>query len=143
MTEETDHKWRSIPRYNKHIPWGYKVSERDEDILDPIPEELELLEKAKEHLKNYSLRVVAEWLSAASGRYISHMGLKRRLESERKYKSQANGYYAAALGLQKTLEKLRKIEEETLGATKEPSRAREFPDFGIDARDYKPGTRKC
>lgn len=111
------------------IPFGYEVSPTDPDILLPIPEELELLEQAKGHTKNYSYRVVSEWLSEASGRYISHMGLQKRLEYERQNKYKANGYLAVAKRLQKTLQKLREIEEDRVGSRTADSRARRFEEF--------------
>jgi len=62
-------EWYPIIRVGRHIPFGYKQDENDEDLLIPIPEELELLEKAKLFLKDYSTRQVAKWLSDNSGRY--------------------------------------------------------------------------
>ena len=47
---------------------------------------LELLELAKKHVKQYSLRQVAAWLTTQSGRSITHDGLKKRLDVERKRK---------------------------------------------------------
>ena len=32
---------------SKYVPFGYKISEEDPDMLDPIPNELIALEKAK------------------------------------------------------------------------------------------------
>ena len=68
-------RWERIPRVARTTPFGYKVDETDEDFLIPIDNELELLEKAKQHLIQYSYREVANWLSKESGRYISHVGL--------------------------------------------------------------------
>lgn len=137
---KVENKWRPIPKLSSQIPWGYKISDIDPGILEPIPEELVLLEIAKEHLKNYSYRVVAVWLSEASGRHISHMGLKRRLEYERKLKYRANGYHTLAKRLQKTLKALRKIEEESIGCTVEPSRARNFEEYDDSPSKSKTGT---
>ena len=50
----------------------------------PIEHELEALELAKQHIKQYSYRAVAQWLSKETGRYISHYGLKKRIEVEQK-----------------------------------------------------------
>lgn len=126
---EPENKWRRIPNKYRTTPFGYKISEEDPDILDPIPEELELLELAQKHLKKYSYRAVADWLSEASGRYISHMGLKKRLERDRKNKSSLRGYYLAAQKLEKVLRTIRKIEEERPGAPIGPSRADDFPEI--------------
>lgn len=70
------------PMFGKTIPFGYKVSEEDGNVLDPIPEELEALAKAKEFLKRYSSRQVAAWLSKQTGRSISHAGLLKRVRYE-------------------------------------------------------------
>ena len=57
------------------IPFGYKKSESDDRILEPIQEELEALEQAKVYLDNSSYREVANWETKKTGRYISHVGL--------------------------------------------------------------------
>src|SRR5210317_1920190 len=77
-----DGEWYPIIRVGRHIPFGYKQDEDDPDLLIPIPEELELLEKAKLLLQEYSIRNVAHWLSKQSGRYISHVGLDKRVRLE-------------------------------------------------------------
>lgn len=126
---EPKNKWRKIPNTYKTIPFGYKVSEEDPEILEPIPSEMELLEEAKKHLKKYSYRAVADWLSEASGRYISHMGLRKRLERDRKNKSSIGGYQLTAKKLQKNLEIMRKIEEERPGALIGNSKSSDFPEI--------------
>lgn len=77
-----DGEWYPVVRVGHHIPFGYEQDKDDPDILLPIPEELELLDQAKEYLKEYSSRVVANWLSQKSGRYISHVGLLKRVRKE-------------------------------------------------------------
>jgi hypothetical protein len=62
------------------IPWGWAVSEDNDKILVAIPDEQEALEKAKNYLKTCSLYEVADWMSRATGRPISHAGLKYILE---------------------------------------------------------------
>jgi len=57
------------------IPFGYRQSESDDKILEPIQEELEALEQAKVYLDNSSYREVANWVTKKTGRYISHVGL--------------------------------------------------------------------
>lgn len=79
---EEGYEFYPIVRVGRIIPFGYYESEEDSNVLIPIPEELLLLEDAKEHLKSYSLRDVSKWLTAKSGRYISHVGLDRRVKSE-------------------------------------------------------------
>lgn len=75
-----------VKRLSRVIPFGYKLHEEDPTLLLPIQEELELLEQAKIHLRKYSYRKVAEWLSAKSGRYISFVGLRQRVNSEYRIK---------------------------------------------------------
>jgi len=82
-------QWLPVVRLGRFIPFGYRQDEDDPDILQPIPSELELLEDAKKHLKRYSYREVAGWLSQESGRYISHVGLVKRIKIERKRRQQA------------------------------------------------------
>lgn len=80
----------SIPRITRvWVPFGYKVSEQDAGILDPIPLELEALEKAKKYLKQYTSREVAAWLTKVTGRYISHVGLLKRIKNEQQNKRKA------------------------------------------------------
>ena len=68
-----------IKRKARTIPFGFKQSE-DPDYLEPIKEELDALRQAKEYSKTCSLRETAQWLHRKTGRYISHVGLKKRLE---------------------------------------------------------------
>ena len=42
-----EYEWRPVVRVGTHVPFGYKQDPDDCDILLPIPEELELFEKAK------------------------------------------------------------------------------------------------
>ena len=67
-----------IKRKARTIPIGFKQSE-DPDYLEPIKEELDALRQAKEYSKTCSLRVTASWLHRKTGRYISHVGLRKRL----------------------------------------------------------------
>ena len=71
-------EWHKIVRLTKKIPFGYEVDPDNDRLLVPVEHELEALELAKRHLKQYSYRAVAQWLSKETDRYISHMGLKKR-----------------------------------------------------------------
>ena len=51
-----EREWHVIARVSPNVPFGYRIHPEDEDLLEPIPEELEALELAKKHLKQYSLR---------------------------------------------------------------------------------------
>jgi len=85
----------------------------------PIESELEALELAKRHLKQYSYRAVANWLSKQTGRYISHMGLKKRIEVERRRKKAAVIKRKLAKWLEETLEEIEKLENQGVGAYSE------------------------
>ena len=67
-----------IKRKARTIPFGFKQSE-DPNYLEPIREELDALRQAREYSKTCSLRETAQWLHRKTGRYISHVGLKKRL----------------------------------------------------------------
>ena len=66
-------------RVARTIPYGYKVNEEDNKMLDPIPEELEAIEQAKQYIKSCSYREVAGWMQRKTGRYISAPGLRKVL----------------------------------------------------------------
>jgi len=67
-----------IKKRARTIPFGFKQSQ-DPEYLEPIKEELDALRQAKEYSKTCSLRETASWLHRKTGRYISHVGLKKRL----------------------------------------------------------------
>ena len=109
-------EWVQIPRIARTVPFGYKQNEEDPDILDPIPTELDLLEKARAYTNQYSYREVANWLSTNSGRYISHVGLRKRLQHERQRKNQAASLRKWAEYAEKAISKAQEIEEARTGA---------------------------
>ena len=109
-----DSEWLEIPKISRTVPFGYKVHEQDENILVPIIEELEALELAKDYLKEYYYREVAGWLSDRTGREISHIGLRKRIQKEKQRKSKATTYKAWLKNYQKALEKLEEIESKRL-----------------------------
>lgn len=92
------------------MPFGYEEDPNDPDVLLPIPEELELLEQAKKHLKKYSYRAVAAWLSEQSGRPISHVGLYKRIKLEYKRKTEAANQRYFAEKYKTALEKAERLE---------------------------------
>lgn len=101
----------AIPRIGRTVPFGYKIDEEDENILQPIPTELEALEKAKQYLKQYSSRQVAAWLTKVTGREISHVGLLKRIRNERSHKRKSSTYRNVARRLQKALEEAERYEK--------------------------------
>ena len=108
-------EWRKVVRVGRLVPFGYRQDPDDCDILLPIPEELDLLEEGKKYLKQYSYRDVAAWLSEESGRYISHVGLMKRVQIERKRQREAANQRQLAEKYKKALEKAKKLEKERLG----------------------------
>ena len=108
-------RWERIPRLTRQVPFGYEIDPDDEDWLRPISKELELLELAKKHLKQYSYREVSAWLSTQSGRYISHMGLRKRIDVERKRRSLAAIKRKLAQRLEKAIRQYEILETERLG----------------------------
>ena len=67
-----------IKKRARTIPFGFKQSDNPE-YLEPIKEELDALKQAREDSKTCSLRETASWLHRKTGRYISHVGLRKRL----------------------------------------------------------------
>ena len=61
------------------IPFGYKQSENP-DYIEPVQEELDALEQARQYIKGSSYREVADWLFRKTGRKITGMGLRKVLE---------------------------------------------------------------
>jgi len=109
-------EWVQIPRIARTVPFGYKQNEEDPDILDPIKTELDLLEKARKYVNQYSYREVANWLSANTGRYISHVGLRKRIANERQRKNQAASLRKWASYAQAAIAKAEALEENRTGA---------------------------
>jgi hypothetical protein len=109
-------EWSAIPRVAKTVPFGYSVDPENEHILRPIPKELDALEKAKEHLKQYSYRQVANWLTKFTEREISHIGLMKRVKREQKRKNQARTLRVWAEYAEKAIQAAKKLEEERSGS---------------------------
>jgi hypothetical protein len=110
-----DGEWYPIVRVGRHVPFGYEQDKNDPDILQPIPEQLEMLEQAKKYLAEYSLRLVARWLTEQSGRYISHVGLNKRVSIEQKRRKASATYRDYERRYKEASEKARKLEEDRLG----------------------------
>ena len=100
----------------------------NDKLLVPVEHELEALELAKQHLKQYSYRAVAHWLSQETGRYISHMGLKKRIEVEQKRRKAYAIKRKLAKWLEETLSQIEKLEKQGVGAYSEASGNRNPPD---------------
>ena len=111
-----DNEWVPIPRISRTIPYGYELDPNDNFILLPIDIELDMLEKAKKYLKQYSYREVSNWLTTNTGREISHVGLKKRLDNERRRKNKAGSLRKWADYAKKAVAKAEEIERNRLGA---------------------------
>ena len=123
-----DNEWIPIPRISRTIPFGYDIDPDDPDVLLPNEHQLDMLEKAKQYLKQYSYREVANWLTRNTGRDISHVGLKKRLDNERTRKNKAGSLRRWADYAKKAIAKAEEIERTRLGAkekedTEEKTRA--------------------
>lgn len=112
-------EWHTIVRASKQVPFGYKVNENNERLLEPIPHELDALEIAKRHLKQYPVREVAVWLEKQTGRYISHTGLAKRIAVEKRRKKALTIKRKLAQRLEATLKEIQNLEEQNIGAYSE------------------------
>jgi len=111
-----EREWHVIAKVGNMVPFGYRLHPDNKGLLEPIPDELEALELAKRHLKQYSYRDVANWLTKQTGRYISHAGLKQRVEIERRRKKASTIKRNLAKRLQKALEQIEELEKNRVGA---------------------------
>jgi len=111
-------QWLPIPKMARTIPFGYVEDPDDSTILRPIKNELDALEKAKKYLGQYSYREIANWLSKQTGRYISHVGLRKRVQDERRRKKTASIKRQYAKRYEEVIKAAEKIETERVGASK-------------------------
>ena len=112
-----DNEWQPIPRIARTIPFGYKKDDNDPNVLLPITKQLDLLETARKYIKQYSYREVANWLSAETDRYISHVGLRKRLRNEQRRKNQTRSLRKWAEFAEKAITKAKEIETKRTGAS--------------------------
>ena len=111
-----DNEWVPIPRISRTIPFGYDVDPDDPDVLLPNEHQLDMLMQAQQYLKQYSYREVANWLTRNTGRDISHVGLRKRLENERRRKNKAGSLRRWADYAKKAIAKAEELEAKRLGA---------------------------
>ena len=66
-------------RSSSTIPFGYKLDESNVELLTPVQEQLEALNKILPMIKDrtISLREGSLYLESITGRKISHNGLKK------------------------------------------------------------------
>ena len=116
LKDEDQKEWIQIPRIARTVPFGYKVNDNDTELLDPISYELEAIELARKHVKQYSFRQVANWLTTKTGREISHVGLRKRLMDEKQRKNKARTLRKWSEYAEKAIQKAKAIEEGRVGA---------------------------
>ena len=116
-----DGEYIAVPRIARTVPYGYKKSDEDPDILEPVVLELAALELAKDYVKQYSYRQVAEWLYTKTGRYISHTGLRKRLLNDRSRKSKAATLRRWAEYAEKAIAKAEALEKTRIGTKESPA----------------------
>jgi len=117
-----DNEWIPIPRISRTIPFGYDVDPDDPDVLLPNEHQLDMLVKAQKYLKQYSYREVANWLTRNTGRSISHVGLRKRLDNERRRKNKSGSLRRWADYAKKAIAKAEELEAKRLGAKIETSK---------------------
>ena len=91
--------------------------------------------KAKKYLKQYSYREVANWLTRNTGRIYLTVGLKKRLDNERRRKNKAGSLRRWADYAKKAIAKAEEIDNKRLGAKAEASKeeqAQPKPDPVVD-----------
>jgi len=66
-------------RSSSTIPFGYKLDESNNEMLESVPDQLEALNKILPMIKDrtISLREGSLYLESITGRKLSHMGLKK------------------------------------------------------------------
>ena len=111
-----DNEWIPMLRRSRTSPFGDDIDPDDPDVLLPNEHQLDMLEKAKQYLKKYSYREVANWLTRNTGRDISHVGLKKRLDNERTRKNKAGSLRRWADYAKKAIAKAEELEAKRLGA---------------------------
>ena len=116
LKDEDEKEWIQIPRIARTIPFGYVINKEDSELLDPVPYELEALELARKHVKQFSYREVANWLTTKTGRDISHVGLRKRLMHEQQRKNKARTLRKWSEYAEKAIQKAKTIEESRVGA---------------------------
>tara|TARA_R110000764_G_scaffold156839_1_gene244709 strand:- start:161 stop:628 length:468 start_codon:yes stop_codon:yes gene_type:complete len=114
--EKEWHKVVRLGNTNKGIPYGYSVCYDNDGLLEPIPHELEALELAKRHLKQYSYADVCLWLEKQTGRPITQQALRRRVDIDLKRKKATTAKRFLAKRLEKILKEIETLEKNRIGA---------------------------
>ena len=72
---------------------------------------------ARKYIDQYSFREVANWLTTQTGRYISHVGLRKRVANERQRKNKARSLRKWAEYAEAAIAKAKKLETQRTGAS--------------------------
>lgn len=69
-------------RIARTIPFGYKASEEDEKLLEPVEKEQAVIEQARKYYeeKSASLRDLIAWIEENTGRKLTPRGLTKILK---------------------------------------------------------------
>ena len=74
-----------MKRRSSVIPYGWRLSDAAPRYLEPVEDEQKALESALDYVaRGSSMREVARWLTAVTGRYLSNNGLKLIYRRERR-----------------------------------------------------------
>ena len=126
VPEETEDgfDWQPVVRVGRTVPLDTSKTQKTK-IFFAHSRRIKFVRKAKKYLKQYSYRDVSNWLSEQSGRYISHVGLMKRVKLEQKRKREASNQRYLAQRYKEALEKAEKIEATRFGARDQGTRTTE------------------
>jgi len=113
---QEDNEWLPVPKIARVIPFGYELDKDNESLLQPISFELDCLDAAKDHIKQYSYRQVANWLTNKTGRTISHVGLMKRIKNGKQNQNKVRTLRRIAEVAQDAIQTAQGIEEKRIGA---------------------------
>ena len=113
---QEDNEWLPVPKIARVIPFGYELDKDNENLLQPISFELDCLDAAKDHIKQYSYRQVANWLTSKTGRTISHVGLMKRIKNGKQNQNKVRTLRRIAEVAQDAIQTAQGIEEKRIGA---------------------------
>ena len=83
-------------RTSSTVPFGYELSEKDSQYLEPIEKQLVALETVEEMILNeeLSLRDGCYWLEDYTGRSLSPAGLKKIIDNKYGTRQERLGFTA-------------------------------------------------
>lgn len=110
--EDKQFYWAPIPHPQVKVPWGYTVDPTNPKVCIPNVEHLNALEKGKMFVKEgHSLRKVAEWLEYTTGVWISHEGLRYRINYDRENSRERSGLTKVISRYRDTILKIKALDE--------------------------------